>query len=261
MFRRALILCTAALLLYLLAPLLVIVPVSLTDERILALPQEELSLQHYRRFAESAEWLSAAGQSLAIGLASATLATVLGFLAAAAVWLNRGVTARLVTVLAVLPMVVPGIVVALGMLRLYVATGLLDTWAGVVLAHTIVGLPYAFVLSLAGLATLPQALFQTARALGAPPWRALVAVVLPSCRPAVASGFVFAFLHSWDELVLTLFLASRTIQTLPRMMWDGLQENLDPIIAAVSVMLLAVSTALLCAFAWLTRKGPTSAGR
>jgi putative spermidine/putrescine transport system permease protein len=255
MLARAALACTAILLVYLLAPLLVILPVSVTDERVLALPQESLSLQHYRRFVEAPEWFAAAGQSLAIGLASASLATALGFLAAAAVWLNRGITARLVSLLLVLPMVVPGIVIALGMLRLYVWTGLLDTWAGVVLAHTVVGLPYAFVLSLAGLAALPVALFQTARALGAGPLRALALVVLPCCRASVLSGFVFAFLHSWDELVLTLFLASRTIQTLPRMMWDGLQENLDPVIAAVSVLLLLVSTSLLAGFAWLSRGG------
>jgi putative spermidine/putrescine transport system permease protein len=96
-----------------------------------------------------------------------------------------------------------------------------------------------------GLSTLSPALFRTARSLGAPPLVALWTVVLPANRVAVIAGAAFAFLHSWDELVVTLFVSSRTIQTLPKLMWDVLQDNLDPIIAAVSVLLLFFSTALL----------------
>jgi putative spermidine/putrescine transport system permease protein len=102
-------------------------------------------------------------------------------------------------------------------------------------------------------------LFYTARSMGARPLRALTAVVLPLARGAVAGGWIFAFLHSWDELVITLFISSRTINTLPRVMWDGMNDDLDPLIAAVSVLLLLVSTTLLLSAARLTRRRRDSA--
>jgi putative spermidine/putrescine transport system permease protein len=251
---RVALLCAGALVLYLLAPLLVIVPVSLTDQAILSLPRAGLSLQHFERLFASEAWLHAAAQSLVIGMVSATTATVLAFLAASAVWLNRGTVGQLVAALIVLPMVVPTIVTALGLHRLFVATGLRDTYAGVMLAHTIVGLPYAFVLCLAGLSALRPTLFYTARSMGAGPLRALALVVLPLMRGAVAGGWIFAFLHSWDELVITLFISSRTINTLPRVMWDGMNDDLDPLIAAVSVLLLTLSSGLLVSATLLTRR-------
>ncbi|GAA4327872.1 ABC transporter permease [Pigmentiphaga soli] len=262
MLQRVARLCTVALLIYLVLPLLVIVPVSFTDERTLSLPSESLSLQHYASLFADGDWLAAAAQSLLIGASSATLATALGFLAASAVWLNRGLSTRMVTALAVMPMVVPPIVTALGLYKLYVPTRLIDTYAGVIAAHVIVGLPYAFVLCLAGLSATAPSLFHTARSLGAPPLAALCRVVLPSVWPAVLSGWIFAFLHSWDELLITLFVSSRTVYTLPRMMWDGLNENLDPVIASVSVLLLLLSTLLLFARELLGRKAaPLRASR
>ncbi len=257
MVIRVALLCAGALVLYLLAPLLVIVPVALTDQNILSLPQDGLSLQHFERLLGSPAWLRAAAPSLLIGAIAASLATTLAFLAASAVWLNRGAAGRLVAALVVLPMMVPTIVTALGLHRLFVATGLRDTYPGVILAHTIVGLPYAFVLCLAGLAALRPTLFYTARSMGARPLRALALVVLPLTRGAVAGGWIFAFLHSWDELVITLFISSRTINTLPRVMWDGMNDDLDPLIAAVSVLLLILSTGLLVSATLLTRRRQT----
>jgi putative spermidine/putrescine transport system permease protein len=245
MMRGVVVLCTVSLVVYLLAPLLVIFPVAVTDDRILSLPREAPSLQHFARFLQDEYWLGATFQSLVIGLLSTAIATALAFLIAAWVWLTPGRRSRFVTVLVLMPMITPTIITALGMFRAYVVLGLLDTWAGVVLAHVVVSLPYAFVLCLAGLSTLSPALFRTARSLGAPPLVALWTVVLPANRVAVIAGSAFAFLHSWDELVVTLFVSSRTIQTLPKLMWDGLQDNLDPIIAAVSVLLLVFSTTLL----------------
>ena len=236
---------TAALLVYLLAPLAVIFPLSLTDQTLLALPKETLSLQHYQRLIESGAWHHAALQSLMIGVASATLTTILAFFAASAVWLNPGRVARGISALMVLPMIVPTIVIALGLYRTFVAIHLIDTFTGVILAHTIVGLPYAFILCVAGLSALRPTLFYTARSMGAPPLAALGLIVLPMVRGAAAGGWILAFLHSWDELLITLFLSSRTVNTLPRLMWDGMNDDLDPIIAAVSVLLFLLSSGLL----------------
>ena len=192
---------------------------------------------------DSEAWHHAALQSLLIGIASATLATVLAFFAACAVWLNPGRVAKVIGVLMVLPMVVPTIVTALGLYRVFVAIRLIDTFAGVILAHTIIGLPYAFILYMAGLSSLRPTLFYTARSMGAPPFAAAVLIVL--VRGAAAGGWILAFLHSWDELLITLFLSSRTVNTLPRLMWDQMNDDLDPIIAAVSVVLLPLSSGLL----------------
>lgn len=261
MLTRAAKVCTLALAVYLLAPLLVIIPVSMTDRNVLSLPSEALSLQHYANLFGSRPWLNAALQSIVIGVVSATLATALAFLAAAAVWLNGGRLAKVVLAMAIAPMVVPSIVIALGLYKLYAATGLIDTYTGVIAAHTIIALPYPFVLSLAGLSGLRPTLFLTARSLGAGPVSALWRVILPSTRVAVFSGWIFAFLHSWDELLITMFVSSRTVHTLPRMMWDGLNENFDPIIAAVSVLLLLLSTLLLALRAWMETPASRGAAR
>lgn len=250
--------CTVALACYLLMPLLVIIPVSLTDRHVLSLPSETLSIRHYVALFSSREWLHAALQSVVIGLVSATAATLLAFLAASAVWLNGGPLARAVSVLAITPMIMPSIVTALGLYKFYVLTGLIDTYLGVIITHTIIALPYPFVLCLAGLSGLPPALFLTARSLGAGPVSALMRVILPSMWVAALSGWIFAFLHSWDELLITMFISSRTVHTLPRMMWDGLNENFDPVIAAVSVLLLLLSTLLLALRAWVGK--PAAAG-
>ncbi len=234
-----------AVLLFLLLPITIVLPVSLTDQRYLSLPQHELSLQHYARLLTSDAWHSSIGQSLLIATISAAVATTLGTLCAIGCWRVGTRTARAVAGLMLVPLIVPSIVYALGLYRTYAWLGLLDTLPGVILAHSVTGLPYVVILVSTALAGIDPRLEPAARSLGAAPHQVLARILLPLVRPSVLSGALLAFIHSWDELVLVLFIAGRRVFTLPRRMWDGINDKLDPTLAAVAVLLVLVSATLL----------------
>ncbi len=189
---------------------------------------------------------------------SAAIATVAGTLCAIGCWRVGSRWTQAIRALMLVPLVVPIIVYALGLYRVYAKLGLLDTLTGVVLAHAVTGMPYVVVLVSTALSGMDLRLEMAARSLGAGAWQVIGRVLLPLLRPAVLSGALFAFIHSWDELVLVLFIAGRRVFTLPRRMWDGINDNLDPTLAAVAVLLVFVSAALLFLDLWLRgREQPT----
>lgn len=240
-----------AVLLFLLLPLAVVLPVSLTDRRYLSLPEHGLSGRYYANLLHSAAWQSSILQSLLVAALSAALAVVLGTLCAVGCWRMGNRWARAVQAAMLVPIVVPTIVYALGLYRMYAWLGLLDTVLGVVLAHAVTAIPYVVVIVATGLTGVDVRLEQAARSLGAGPVQAMRRVLLPLLRPAMLSGALFAFVHSWDELVIVLFIAGRRVFTLPRRMWDGINDSLDPTLAAVAVLLVALSAALLFIDVWL----------
>jgi putative spermidine/putrescine transport system permease protein len=244
-----------AVLLFLLLPITVVLPVSLTDRRFLSLPEHGLSLQHYANLLHSAPWQSSIWQSFVVACLSAGIAVVLGTLCAIGCWRTGTRWARGVTALMLVPLVVPTIVYALGLYRAYAALGLLDTMTGVVVAHAVTGLPYVVVTVSVALSGLDARLEVAARSLGADAWQVIGRVLLPLLRPAILSGGLFAFVHSWDELVLVLFIAGRRVFTLPRRMWDGINDKLDPTLAAVAVLLVLISAGLLALDLRLRREG------
>jgi putative spermidine/putrescine transport system permease protein len=246
MLGRGLIVAAAWLVLsFLVLPLLVVFPVSVTDTRYLGMPEQGISFQHFAKLATSADWLGSIWHSLAIACVSTALCVVLGTLCAVGCWRLGSRLAEGVRMLTLLPIVVPSIVYALGAYRLFVDLGLLDTFLGVVVAHVVTGIPYVVITVSASLANLDVRLEQAARSLGATLGQTVRRVIIPNILPGVASGAIFAFIHSWDETVVVLFIAGRTVYTLPRRMWADINENLDPVIAAVAVMLIAVTLALL----------------
>ncbi|MCC7272069.1 MAG: ABC transporter permease [Alphaproteobacteria bacterium] len=234
-----------AIVLFLVLPITIVVPVSLTDQRYLSLPQDGLSLRHYVNLFSSAEWLSSIAQSFVIALGAATISVVTGTLCAIGCWRIGSRWSELVRVLMLVPIIVPTIVYALGLYRLWVQLDLLDSYFGVMLAHGVTGIPYVVVIVSTSLASFDPRLEQAARNLGASVPYALRRVILPGIMPGVISGAIFAFIHSWDELVLVLFIASRTIFTLPRRIWDGINEHLDPTMAAVAAVLVVITGLLL----------------
>ncbi len=243
-----------SVLLFLLLPVTVIVPLSLTDQRFLSLPQHGISFQHYATFFASPRWLGATGQSLAIALASTAVAVSAGTLCAIGCWRISSRLSELVRALMLLPIIVPSIVYALGIFRLWITLGLLDTYLGVVIVHAVTGLPYVVITVSAALAGFDARLEQAARGMGASLAQTLAWVIIPRIMPGVVSGAIFAFVHSWDEAVLILFIASRALFTLPRRMWDGINENLDPVMAVAACVMIALSLLLLAADLWLRRK-------
>ena len=230
---------------FLLLPVTIIFPVAFTDKRYLSLPKDGMSLQHFANLFSSDVWLGSVGQSLIIGIASAAIAVSAGTLCAIGCWRIGSRTANLVRSLMLVPIVVPTIVYALGLYRFYVDLRLLDTYTGVILAHGVTGIPYVVVVVSTALAGFDARITQAARNLGASMMQTLRWVILPNIAPAVGSAGILAFIHSWDELVVVLFIASRSIETLPRRIWDGLNEALDPTIAAVATLLILLTTLLL----------------
>ncbi len=227
--------------LFLLLPGLITVPVSLNESRFVRLPREHLSLRHYQALFSDPGWLSSFLDSLSIAAAASILATVLGTLCAVGLWRIGSRLVALFGALVLLPMILPPVVAALAMYRTWVALNLYDRWLGVVIAHTIIALPYVVITVTTSLALLDARLEQAARSLGASPLRTLRDVILPNIKGGVVTGAIFAFIISWDEIVVTLFISTRAVYTLPRRMWDGIRENVDPTVAAVASLLMAAT--------------------
>ncbi|MDB5511054.1 MAG: transporter permease [Enterovirga sp.] len=247
-FRRSLLLASAWLVLaFLVLPMTVVLPVSLTDQRYLSLPKAGLSLQHYRAFFGDPVWLSSLSQSFGIALCSATAATLVGALCAIGCWRLGGGLASAIRLLLLAPLIVPTIVQAVGMYRLWAWLGLYDTYPGVILAHTIIGLPYVAITVSAALATVDPRLEQAARSLGASGAQTIRLVILPNIMPGLLSGALLAFASSFDELIVALFLTSRAIATLPKRIWEGIQVDIDPTIAAAAMCLILLTLLLMLA--------------
>src|SRR6478735_1506720 len=232
---------------FLALPAFAVIPISFTDTRYLAMPQEELSLQHWRAFLSSSAWLGSIWQSLWIATVSTLAAVIAGTLCAVGCWRIASGLSDKVRGIMILPMAVPTIVYALGLYRLYVDLDLVGTAFGVVLAHSVTGLPYVVLTVSASLSNLDPRLEQAARGLGASIGQTLRHVIVPNIVPGVLSGAIFAFIHSWDELVVVIFIGGRALFTLPRRMWDGINDNLDPVIAVVATGMILFTLLVLTA--------------
>ena len=243
-----------SLLVFLVAPALIAIPVSLTSQNYLSLPWDGLSLQYYREVFTSPDWMSSFFQSSMIGLTSAALATVMGTLAAVGLWRLSSRWGEVLRGILLLPLVIPPIIAAMAFYRLYVPLRLIDTYTGLILAHAVLAAPLVLITVGASLAGFDRRLEQASRNLGASSSQTLWRVILPQVRPGVISGAVFAFIASWDEIVVTLFLSKFSVYTLPRRMWNGIRENTDPAVAAAAVVLLGVTFAAFLIWALLQRR-------
>jgi len=254
------ILC-AAIFLFLIAPLLVIVPLSFNAQPYFTFTPEMLALdpvgysgRWYRDIIENDQWLHSIRNSLLIGSAATLMATTLGTLAA--LGLNSPAMPYRRTIMAVLisPMIVPIIISATGMYFFYSSIGLAQTHLGIILAHTALGIPFVIITVTATLAGYDATLTRAALSLGAPPHVAFLKVTLPIILPGVISGALFAFVTSFDEVVVVLFMAGFEERTIPRQMWAGIREQISPTILAVATCLVAVSIALLTTVEFLRRR-------
>lgn len=247
-----------AALMFLALPALVALPVSLTPKRFLSMPTDALSLRHYANLLGSPEWLSSIWQSLVIALSASAIATVFGTLCAIGLWRLSSRAAEAIRGVLLLPLVIPPIISAMAFYRAWVKLGLLDSYAGMILAHAILAAPMVLITVSAALANFDLRLEQASRNLGASLGTTLRRVVLPSIRPGILAGAVFAFILSWDEIVVALFIAKFRIITLPRRMWDGIRENTDPTVAAAAMVLIAVTIIALALMAWNARRSATA---
>ena len=235
------VLAAAVVCVFLVGPSIIAIPASLTDMSYLSLPKEGLSLQHYRRFVSDSSWLRAFSLSLWTSVVSAFIATLLGTTFSIGAWSIAGRWSQALRVVVLLPLVVPGIIAALAMYLLWTRLGLYDTVPGVILVQIIVGVPFVAITTSTALSLFDVTQLRASRSLGAGSMRTLVHVVLPNIRGSILAGFVLALVSGWDEAVITLFITGRTVQVLPRKIWDSLRYDIDPIVAVVATIMLVAT--------------------
>lgn len=237
-------------LVYLVLPTLAIVPLSFSQDTFLKFPPSGFSTRWYRSFAENLDYHLAILNSLKIGLPAAAVATVLGTMAAIALVRGSMPARRLLAATIIAPLILPQIVLAIGLFPLMARIGLVGTYPGIVLAHAVVTMPLVFIIVSAALRTYPPTIELAAMTLGAGPWRTFRHVTFPMIRPGVFVGFIFAFTFSFDELILAMFLTSPTTRTVPRLLWEHLNFQMTPVIAAATVAMLTATVLLLCLAAY-----------
>ena len=242
-----------AVLLFLIAPIVVIVPLSFSAGSLLHFPLPGLSLRWYEDFFTSELWLPALKNSLIVGIGATLIATTLGTLAAFGFWRARFPGRRLLFAVLLSPLVVPVVIVAVGVYFAFARVGLTDGYLGLMLAHAALGAPFVLVTVLSTLSGFDRNLLSAAASLGAPPWLAFRKVALPIIFPGVFSGALFAFATSFDEVVVALLLTGPGERTLPRQMFAGINDNISLTITAAGTLLVLLACLLLVAAEALRR--------
>ena len=236
---------------FMLAPLMAVVPVSFTPNRYLSMPGGEFSLRHYQTLIDDPKWIQSVWLSLRIGIVAAVIATAIATAFSLGIWMFRPRWTAVWFGVALLPMVAPPVVSALSLYFLLVeiskvfpAAGL-DTFWGVVLAHVVMVAPFAVVLTTVALTQVDRRIDLAARGMGASIWTRAVTILLPNIKFGVITALFLSFVMSWEEIGVTLFVTSVKTLTLPRQMWMGLRDNIDPAIAAISVLLILVVASIV----------------
>ena len=247
-------------LVFLIAPLIIIVPLSFNAEpyftftsKMVSLNPDGFSLRWYADIVNNPQWGEAIVNSVIIAIASTFLATVLGTLAAIGLARSNMPFRDFFMALLISPLVVPIVISAAGMYFFYSSVGLAQTHLGIILAHTALGVPFVVITMTATLSGFDRNLIKAASSLGADPITAFYRVTLPLVAPGMISGALFAFAASFDEVVTVLFLGGPDQRTIPRQMWSGIREQISPTILAVATLLIIFSSLLLLAVEMLRR--------
>lgn len=251
----------ALVFLFLIMPILVILPLSFNasdfftfTKEMLALDPDGYSLKHYKDFFTNSDWQGALANSVRIAPMATILSTAFGTLAA--IGLSQSHMPMRSTVMAILisPMIVPLIISAAGMYFFYSRIGMQGTYWGVVLAHAALGTPFVIITVTATLIGFDKSLVRAAANMGAGPVLTFFKVQMPLILPGVVSGALFAFITSFDEVVVVLFVGSASQKTLPWQMFTGLREQISPTILAVATILILISVLLLTTLELLRRR-------
>lgn len=245
---------TALVLLFLLAPILVILPLSFNSEPYFSYPMPGLSLQWYFELFFTEKWTAAIKNSIIIAIATTIFSTILGTLGALGLTLTQIPGRKLIMSVLILPLIVPVIISAVGMFFFFAEAGLASTYAGVILAHTVLATPFVIITVTATLSGFDRSILRAGASLGAGPTKVFFKLMLPLILPGVISGALFAFATSFDEVVVVLFLASPEQRTLPRVMFSGIREAISPTITAAATVLILLSIALLGSLELLRRR-------
>ncbi|MEM9433087.1 MAG: ABC transporter permease [Pseudomonadota bacterium] len=267
--------------LFLIAPILIVIPLSFNAEPYFTFTEKMLSLDptgYSTRWYDllltfgmeapdaardnswwsdvwaNASWVNAAKNSVIIGFFSTLLATVLGTLAALGLSRPEMPFRRAIMAVLISPMIVPIIITATGLFFFYSSTGLANSYLGVVMAHATLGIPFVIITVTATLVGFDHSLTRAAANLGASPTTTFFKIIMPLILPGVISGALFAFVTSFDEVVVVLFVAAHDQQTIPRQMWNGIREQISPAILSVATILVIISILLLTTVELLRRR-------
>jgi putative spermidine/putrescine transport system permease protein len=243
--RLPLYLLVAIVVVFLIAPMLIVVPMSFSDSSELRFPPTGFSTRWYERFFADPLWTNAAVTSLQVGLATVVVSTVLGTLAALGLTRGHYPARAIINGLILSPLVVPVVIIAIGMYFVFVDWRIAGTLPGLVAAHSVLAIPFVIVNVSVSLRTIDRNLELAAQNLGANPWRTFRRITLPLILPGIAAGAAFAFITSWDEVVVAIFLSSPLVRTLPVVMWSQVRSVIDPTIAAVATIVMVVTTVSL----------------
>lgn len=274
----------AAIFLFLMAPILIVMPLSFNaepyftfSEKMLAFDPEGYSTRWYDllltfgMFApeaprdwnwwqdawSNAAWINAAKNSIVIGFFSTIISTTLGTIAALGLSRPEMPGRRLIMAILISPMIVPIIIVATGLFFFYSSISI-QNWGipylGVILAHATLGIPFVIITVTATLVGFDRSLTPAAASMGADPVTTFLRVQMPLILPGIISGALFAFVTSFDEVVVVLFVGGLDEQTIPRQMWNGIREQISPAILAVATILVLISVSLLATIELLRRR-------
>jgi putative spermidine/putrescine transport system permease protein len=235
----------AAVMIFLVLPTLIIIPMSFSDSQYLEFPPGHWSLRWYANFFGSTSWMQAAATSLKAGLLTMCVATPLGTMAAYGLSTSRLRFASLVMPVLLTPIIVPIILVGIGVFYAYVRLKLVNTILGLVLAHSMLALPIVVMVVSSALKSYDMDQERVARSLGASRPKAFLLVTLPQIRFALVTSAVLAFLTSFDEVVVAMFVSGGDNSTLTRNMFNALRDQIDPTIAAISTVMIVISSVLL----------------
>jgi len=257
---------------FLVAPLIVVIPLSFTSKaflnftpEMLSLDPDAFSMRWYRILIGdctdavvttvcSDKWVIGAKNSIIIAVLSTLLATILGTLAAIGLTRPNVPARKLINAFLISPLIVPLIITAAGMFMFYSKIHLAATTPGVIFAHTVLGLPFVVITVSATLAGFDHNLMRAAAGLGGDSWRNFRKVMLPLILPGVVSGALFAFITSFDEVVIIIFMGGADQLTLPRQMWSGIRQEISPTILAAATILVIFSILLLTTVELLRRR-------
>ena len=237
----------AIVMLLLVIPTLIVMPMSFSDSQYLEFPPRKWSLRWYTEYIESSKWLRATVTSLQVGVLTMFLATPLGTMAAYALFVSGHRAARAIFVFLITPMIVPVILIAIGAFYAYGRVGLNNTVTGLVLAHTALAAPLVMIIITAALRTYDLDQERVARSLGATRIKAFFVITLPQIKFSVMTAALLSFLTSFDDVIIAIFVSGGANATLTKHMFSALRDYIDPTIAAISTILILVSTLLLLA--------------
>ncbi len=250
-----------AIFVFLITPIIVVMPLSFNAQDFFTFTPEMLafdpagySLKHYRDFLTNPEWTSAVKNSLLVAPVATLLSVSLGTLAAIGLSQSHVPGKRAIMAILISPMIVPLIISATGMYFFYSKIGLVGTYWGIVLAHAVLGIPFVIITVTATLVGFDRSLTRAAANMGADPVTTFFKVQMPLILPGVISGGLFAFITSFDEVVVVLFIGSAELQTLPWQMFTGLREQISPTILAAATILVGISICLLTSVEILRRR-------